>query len=149
MPIRILNIGPAERERIAAVIDYARKNRSTLAQLKDRFDRQERGENVIVTGELPGHRCDLPIGFRVVYSEEEQPIGWCRHLSVSVDAVDKTPNMKALEFIMAAFGFRNAYVKHPEILVFVEPLSTGIAVNLIELLESELKIVVAGNDLIN
>jgi hypothetical protein len=49
----------------------------------------------------------IPDGYRVVFSIEEQPIGWCRHLSVSVDKKGKYPTPQAVELIMQEFGMGN------------------------------------------
>ena len=53
-------------------------------------------------GDIPGHACTLPVGFKVVYSIENQPGGLYRHLSVSVDG-DKWPNEYAVQEIARAF----------------------------------------------
>jgi hypothetical protein len=53
-------------------------------------------------GDIPGHVCALPIGFRVVYSVENHPGGLYRHLSVSVDGT-KWPNEHAVQEIARAF----------------------------------------------
>jgi hypothetical protein len=55
-------------------------------------------------GDYPDFKVLIPNGFRVVYSIEEQPIGWCGHLSVSVDSPEKVPGIPAVEAIMAEFG---------------------------------------------
>jgi hypothetical protein len=56
-------------------------------------------------GDYGPHSCQLSFGFRVVYSLEEQSVGWCRHLSVSVDSENKLPSIPAVEAIMEEFGF--------------------------------------------
>lgn len=46
----------------------------------------------------------IPVGFRANISFEEQPIGLCRHLSISVDRPGQMPSVPAVEMIAQAFG---------------------------------------------
>lgn len=56
-----------------------------------------------VIGENPNYLVELPMGFRVVYSVEEQPMGLCRHLSISVD--NQEPSFNDLLIVIGYFGF--------------------------------------------
>jgi len=47
----------------------------------------------------------IPMGFRVAISIEEQPAGWCKHLSISVPMPGKVPSQEAAMMIADAFGF--------------------------------------------
>jgi hypothetical protein len=58
-------------------------------------------------GDYPNHSMKISQGYRVVFSIEEQPVGWCKHLSVSVDAVGRLPCQEAVELIMKEFGMGN------------------------------------------
>jgi len=69
-------------------------------------------QSTVVTGHVPpaGHypgpdsRTWVKTGFRVVFSIEEQPIGWCRHLSISMMDRNKYPHPNVMEELMEAFG---------------------------------------------
>ena len=96
--MRPLILGPEERERIAAVTTHAHANVIPLARLE-----------LIVQGTqapyyTPDILAEIPVGFRVLYAIEEQPVGLYRHLSASVDGEDRWPHPAAVEAILAAFG---------------------------------------------
>lgn len=46
----------------------------------------------------------IPRGYRAAFSIEEQPVGLCLHLSISVDKKGKVPNEHAVKEIAAAYG---------------------------------------------
>lgn len=46
----------------------------------------------------------IPHGYRVAFSIEEQPIGLCGHLSISVDAHGKLPSPEAVSMIAKEYG---------------------------------------------
>jgi hypothetical protein len=54
-------------------------------------------------GDFAEYVVNIFQGYRVAYSIEEQPCGWCHHLSVSVDGA-KYPNPVAVQEIVRAFG---------------------------------------------
>lgn len=61
-------------------------------------------------GADPDYRVVIPDGYRCVYSEEEQPMGLSRHLSVSVvrrpqDSPGVMPSPESVAIVMALFGF--------------------------------------------
>ena len=66
---------------------------------------------------------------RIVFSIEEQPIGLCRHISISLDASKFLPSTKSMNKIIKKFGFEeeidNCYV-------YVEEFDYANAVNIIE-----------------
>jgi hypothetical protein len=47
---------------------------------------------------------DIPFGFHVCFSIEEQPVGMVRHVSISVDTPGKCPSESAVAMIAEAFG---------------------------------------------
>ena len=51
----------------------------------------------------PGERIEIPVGFTVAYTVEQQPSGLCGHLSVSVDRKGKVPHPAAVEAIAKLF----------------------------------------------
>jgi hypothetical protein len=64
----------------------------------------------------------LPVGFEVTFTHEKQPIGLYRHLSVSVDAEDKSPNPVQVETILKEFGMRPVLQSDR---VWLEPFARG------------------------
>jgi len=85
---------------IKRVSDHAEANRIDFQNMKAIAESIQKP-----VGDNDNYVCYLPVGFRVVYSIEEHPLGWCRHLSVSVDTVGKMPSIPAVEMIMREFGF--------------------------------------------
>jgi hypothetical protein len=61
----------------------------------------------------------IPVGYKAVFSLEEQPLGWCQHLSVSVDTDGKLPSQEAIAVVMEEFGMGNDL--HDCINVWVDP----------------------------
>lgn len=128
--MRVLQIGPKEKEAIQTLIDYAEGHRVD-GELLQRSLRRE-----WAVGDDPNYICYIEQGYRIVYSIEQQPIGWCRHLSVSVDDTNKLPHPAAIELLMEEFGFRcklkeclNTWIEENVL------LPTGIAVNAINILQ--------------
>ena len=62
-------------------------------------------------GDRPGFSCELPFGYRVVFTLEKQNIGKVRHLSISVSIPGNLPSMTAVEAIMHEIGFDNKLLK--------------------------------------
>src|SRR5580765_7822714 len=137
--MRPLVIGAEQLRAIAAAIERAAKHPVTLEQLKaqaidnvgfeltlekrkaalgENWQRQNLSENVL-----------LPFGYRAAISFEYQPIGLCRHLSVSVDRKGKLPSPEAVDMIAKAFG-----CEHPLDAPWLEEFSPGhVAVNIVAL----------------
>jgi len=53
---------------------------------------------------MPTQQLLIPQGYRVAFSIEEQPAGFCRHLSVSVDTPGRCPSIPAVKLISGLFG---------------------------------------------
>lgn len=73
----------------------------------------DQGKSVIeLTDRKPGferpasEHLMIPAGFRVALSIEEQPAGWCKHLSISVPKPGKIPTHEAAAMIADEFGFQ-------------------------------------------
>lgn len=76
---------------------------------------------------------NIPNGYRVTYSHEQQPVGLCSHISVSVDAVRMLPSVPAMDLILQEFSMRPIT---ESISVWIEDVdATHKAVNVIQLLE--------------
>ena len=134
MPVLI--IGAAEREKIAAAVQYAKAHpilldviragsvspRDTI-KLEDRKPGFERPES---------QHIEFPGGYRASYSVEQQPAGMCSHLSISVFGRAKPgrmPSVEAVKMIAQAFG-----VPFPAGRMWSEEFDPGeFAVNLLSL----------------
>lgn len=59
------------------------------------------------TAPLKEYSIEIPIGYIAIYTEEKQPKGIWRHLSVSVDGdPTKLPSPYSVEMLMKEFGFK-------------------------------------------
>jgi hypothetical protein len=131
----VLMIGATERERIAEIIAYAKAHPLTVdirdahavdtavLKLEDRKPGYERP---------PSQHIVFPGGYRAAFSIEQQPAGFCKHLSVSVESVSKKgllPPPEAVAVIAQEFG-----VPFPPDKVWQEEFEPGeYAVNLLSL----------------
>jgi hypothetical protein len=79
--LRGLVMNEEVRAAIRRVVSYAEANRVTRARLLAMMELEE-----APVGDAAAHCVEVPDGYRCVFSIEEQPVGWCRHLSVSVRA---------------------------------------------------------------
>jgi len=107
----VLIIGATEREKIAEIVAYAKAHPilfeavrqgvvdgRPLVELKDRKPGFERpaSQHVIFPG-----------GYRAAFSIEQQPAGFCTHLSISVFGRSKRgmmPSLEAVRMIAEEFG---------------------------------------------
>jgi hypothetical protein len=122
--MRALIIDEKAKASIAAVCEYADDNRIDLKEIQARVAIPD-GYSPI--GDDENHCCYLEDGFKCVFSIEEQPSGWTRHLSISVDAVDKMPHIEAVKLLMSEFGIKS---RIEECHVYIED-STPKSVNII------------------
>lgn len=127
MKIRPLVIADAERAVIRRLVDHAEHNIVTSARILRTIAGSERP-----VGDDPNFVCVIPVGYRGVYSIEEQPkFGACRHLSISVLGEGAAPNEAAVEMLASEFGFRGKIKDMDH--VWTEPVTkVKIAVNLLQ-----------------
>lgn len=103
---RPLLIGANERAEIARVLKYAETHRFSPADLIR-----------IVNGAAPPsgdnaeHTCHIPIGYRVVYSEEFHKKKLMRYLSISLLDSNQLPHPIAAYEIAREFGFSDEIQK--------------------------------------
>jgi hypothetical protein len=111
---RVLAIGEKERAAIKAAIERAAKRPITKEMLAA-FHVKDAGAHLTLEMRKQQFGADwdkrpksefvnLPVGYLAAISFEEQPIGLCRHLSISVDKPGALPNPAAVEMIMKEFG---------------------------------------------
>jgi len=99
MDNRSLVLGKKEKRAIKRVLIYASEHTVSIRDVK------RISEGVIPpVGIAPQYACEIPEGYRVVFCKEEQPAGWCNHLSVSIDDPEALPSVPAVEAIMHEFG---------------------------------------------
>ena len=98
-------------EQVQAIIDYAEDHPISLAELEVVHE----GRSNFSPSEFPGHVLETKRGLRVVYTIEEQPIGWCRHLSISFRLTGEVPD-EDRNSILSDFGFDTdiAVLSYPE-----------------------------------
>lgn len=124
--MRPLLIDGTAQVNIAKVCEYAKSHRISNQEMKDKIASPVDHTPV---GDEPGHVCYLQVGFKCVLSLEEQnpPLGWCKHLSVSVADIEKMPHIEAVKLIMREFGINKPL---EECVVYIEDSSPK-AVNVI------------------
>jgi hypothetical protein len=101
MKIRPLIIDDHVLARVREVVTYALATKMDIQELRARG---APGSVIPPVGDDDQRVVELPFGYRFVFSIEEQPFGWARHLSVSVDEVGMLPNEVAVETMMEHFG---------------------------------------------
>jgi len=77
-------------------------------------------------GDYENLKIIIPVGYKAVFSLEEQPLGWCQHLSVSINTEGKLPSQEAIAVIMEEFGMGADL--HDCISVWVDPDTQSINV---------------------
>lgn len=87
-------------EEIQRIIDYAEEHTMSLAHLESIMA----GRSKESPGEDAGHVLEADNGLRIVYTIEEQPIGWCRHASMSFNLTGEIPKDQC-NAILADLGF--------------------------------------------
>jgi hypothetical protein len=132
---RPLWIGPTEKAAIRGLIAKAGRERVPLEDMKRRALSLQRGiplpkrYNMLFT-------IEIPFGFTVTYTVEEQSQGWTRHLSVAADRPGRAPSPEAVDMLMREFAFRAPGVRHIEI-KWMEPLGNDRkAINLVEYIDA-------------
>jgi hypothetical protein len=118
------------KTQIASLVAYAEKNPVSIDELLDTVNKQAKP-----VGDFSQHTLNLPFGYRIVYSIEEQPKGKIRHLSMSVNEDEKLPNEFVVREVMKLIGFKNE-LENCE--VFLESISLSRqAVNVLEIIETD------------
>lgn len=93
-------MGDDQRRELAELRKFAEAHPLDIRKLHDILKTQ------IPPGDEPGRSICLPIGFRVVFTIEQHPESWMRHLSVSVDGKrGAVPNNFAMAWIARQLGF--------------------------------------------
>jgi len=112
--MRVLVMGPPERETLKKLREHAESNVLSFDDLLDIKNKQ-----APVVGHRKEHVCIIPTDFRVVYSVEQHPykqqtgdkpsFATLRHASISVPAEGKMPTPEACQMIIAELGFKSDF----------------------------------------
>jgi hypothetical protein len=127
--MRLLVIDSNIREKIAALVKYAEENPVSIDELLDTINKQAKP-----VGDFSQHTLNLPFGYRLVYSIEEQPKGRIRHLSMSVNEDEKLPNIEVVKEVLKIIGFKNELENCMIKLENISPKRQ--AVNVLEIIEA-------------
>ena len=92
-------IGDEQRRRISELIEYAMEHRIGMDDLK----KMSEGKG-LSPGDDPNRVILIPFAYRAVFTIEQQPFGWCRHLSLSCTAKGRHPNEWSLGMLAEEFG---------------------------------------------
>jgi hypothetical protein len=105
--LRVLILNDTIRGRIAAVVRYADCHRVGAR----RMARIDAGLEPPI-GDDRHHVALIPQGFRCAFSIEQQPdLGWCRHVSISVDTPGKWPHPVSVIELLPLFGFSDRVMR--------------------------------------
>lgn len=126
--MRALILNDGIRRQIKRVIEHARAHPVPLARMREIAEGK-----VKAVGYDRRFACEIPVGYRTVYSIEEHPGGWMRHISISVPG-GKLPHPAAVAEIMREFGFSGGMEDCER---WIEQTEDARAVNLVQRLESE------------
>lgn len=98
-----LVIGETQRKQIADLVAVATANPLDARRVKAAADR----DLVAYRDMMATLTLELPIGFLVTYTHEQQPqAGLCHHISISVRRPKKMPSPEAVQVILMEFGMR-------------------------------------------
>jgi hypothetical protein len=129
-----LYLGRAEIAAIQRLIKLADGRRVLLEEMKRRVKAAQRGEALPKRYNMD-FTIKIPFGFTVTYTVEEQPQGWCRHLSVAAERFGRVPTPEAVAMLMREFGFR-ATTPVQAMAFWLEPIGNDRkAVNVLEFID--------------
>jgi len=106
--IRPLVMDEAAQAEIKRVRDYAENHPFSVSRMK----LLQEGE-IDPPGDDPNYVANIQFGYRCVFTLDQAPLKvdkhattWLRHLSISVNELDKCPHMVAVNMLMKEFGYR-------------------------------------------
>jgi hypothetical protein len=122
--MRPLVIDETVKHEIARVKKFAEEHRQSTDDLKANVNGTAKP-----VGDDPGHALMIPVGFRVVYSIEQQPeVGWVHHFSVSAPDPGRAISINGMRLILDEFGLKGRQYDH----VYTENIGPNhIAVNVL------------------
>lgn len=124
--MRALLIGPEEKAKIAAAVTRARARPIPWEKLKPAAPKDQHSHVITLADRAPDHVrpkseiVNIPDGFRLNVSFEQQPAGICLHLSISVNARNRGPHPAAIEMIVQECLAATPHVPDPSSRAWVE-----------------------------
>ena len=125
--MRALIIGAMQKEQIAALCALAVENVMDAEAMKTAAAR-----DITAYREMMANlSIELPTGYLITYSHERHPqIGVVQHISMSVEAPNRTPHPAAVNMILEAFGMQSI---DQSLSVWIEDVSkTEKAINVVQ-----------------
>ena len=132
----VLMINDEIRQDIKKLIKTAEDNIVPMFEMNQNGELKLGDPNPI--GDNSEHVMDIPNGYRVVFSIEDQGegefdgktlLGKCRHISVSVGSPNSAPAMESMDMIIKEFGFSPLY----DCIVWPEAFgNSAVAINVVE-----------------
>lgn len=120
----VLVLGQEEKQILEDLREYAESHPMSMDDMLDIIN----GDSG-AAGDFEEFTRNIPVGYRVVFSVEQQVPGDIRHLSVSCDGV--APSPEAVELIQKEVGFEESKPTQ----IFVEDIGDGqIAINVLQLI---------------
>jgi hypothetical protein len=99
-----LIIDATSKKKIDELIKYAEENPLNIEHMK----KLARGMEP-PPGDNKNCVCYLNFGYRVVFTIEQHPMGWCKHLSISIAKKEKYPSIEAVTMIMHQFNITGGF----------------------------------------
>jgi hypothetical protein len=139
--MRPLIISDPQRATIKALVERAASNVVPLTKVMELAGMRAR-DNVMTWDANIDYTVELPHGYHVTYTHEEQPSCVCRHISVSVEdpKPGQGPSPEACEMILQEFGFKNAMGRMP---MWITKTDQSFIVEAIEPLDGDLMKIMA------
>ena len=113
--MRVLVIGAEQKQQLADLVKHAESN---VFSMDDMFD--VHNGDMKTPGDMDGFSCDIPVGYKVVFTIEKHPSMKVRHTSISVDTPGKLPLPQCVEMIIKELGFTKPML---ECMVDIEKVS--------------------------
>ena len=113
-------------QRIKQVVDYGHRHPLSMDDMLDIMNKARKPP-----GDFEEHVVYLSFGYKCVYSEEQQNVGICKHLSVSLATPGRLPNPGVVEEILPLFDM---HTPMHDCIIDIEEFAPGrSAVNVVEL----------------
>ena len=143
--MRALIIGPEEKEKLKAAYERARAKPIPWETLKALMSPVQNVPVLTLDNrseaaraqERPRSECvEIPMGYQVCVSFEDQPAGLLAHVSISVSTPGMLPNENAVNMILDEFGYHVSQADSGWVEEFMfNGKPGGLAVNLVFMIE--------------
>lgn len=139
----MLSIGPDEHRALLEAVERARAKPLMIDLFMEGVGEIDQSTNVLTLAERKAapptrqalQQVELPVGYRVAISFEQQPAGLCLHLSMSSSALGKVPHPEAVAMVLDAIGIKRGSVARTWIEEFeIDGNPGGLAANVVVLM---------------